>query len=254
MLVLHLKIKCIFDQPQIKPNDKIRLRKYHQQVKITNTWLLSIGCENRILYYENEATINSTNKQDFIKPDKFCTFLHVIPVTVIHGENTTVVNALLDSGSDTTLITSEIAKILKLKGKQRNLNITSAISTSVSVTSTLVEFSICSTHHPDQIEVKNTLAFGSLNLPSQRISKAEVQQKWSHLRDVPIDVTDKDISILIGVDLSHLHICHDVISGNQNEPRAMLTKPGWGLLGGNNNKTEISPNHIISQLHIILQP
>ena len=53
VLVTHLKIKSIFDQPQIKSNDKIGLRKYHHQVKITNTWLLSMGYENPILSYEN---------------------------------------------------------------------------------------------------------------------------------------------------------------------------------------------------------
>ena len=57
VLVSHLKIKSIFDQPQIKPNDKIRLRKYHQQVKITNTWLLSMGYENPILSYENLSKV-----------------------------------------------------------------------------------------------------------------------------------------------------------------------------------------------------
>ena len=97
------------------------------------------GCGKKhhtLLHLESphQITINSTNKQDFTIPDKFHTFLQVIPVTVVHGANTTAVNALLDSGSDETLITSEIAKILKLKGKQRKLNITSAISTSVSVT------------------------------------------------------------------------------------------------------------------------
>ena len=153
---------------------------------------------------------------------------------------TTVVNALVDSGSGTTLITSELAKTLKLKGKQWKLNIASAISTSVSVTSKLVEFSICSTHHPDQIEVKNAWVIDSLNLPSQCISNAEIQRKWSHLKDAPIDVIDKDISILIVADLPHLHICHDVISWNQNEPIAILTKLRWVPLGGNNNKTEIS--------------
>ena len=47
VLVSHLKIRSIFDQPQqIKPNDKIGLRKYHQQVKIINAWLLPMGHEN----------------------------------------------------------------------------------------------------------------------------------------------------------------------------------------------------------------
>ena len=63
--------------------------------------------------------------------------------------------------------------------------------------------------------MKNAWVFDSLNLPLHHISKAEIQRKRSHLKDVAIDVTDKDISILIGADLSHLHVCHDVISGNQ---------------------------------------
>ena len=159
-----------------------------------------------------ESPHQATIKQDFTKPDKLYTFLQVMPVTVIHGADTRVVNTLLDSGSDTTLITSDLAEILKLKRKQRKLNITSAISKSVSVTSNLVEFSICSTHYPDQIEVKNAWAVDSLNLPSKCTSKAEIQRKWSHLRDVPIDVSDKDIYILIGADLPHRHIYHDVIS------------------------------------------
>ena len=118
------------------------------------------GCGKKhhtLLHLESpqQATVNSTNKQDLAKSDQFHTLLQVIPVTVIYSAITTVVNALLDSGSDTNLITSELAKTLKLKGKQRKLNITSAISTSVSVASKLVEFSTRSTHHPDQIEVKN---------------------------------------------------------------------------------------------------
>ena len=44
-----------------------------------------------------------------------------------HGANTTVVNTLLDSGSYTTLITSDLAKAIKLNGKQQTLNIIDAI-------------------------------------------------------------------------------------------------------------------------------
>ena len=99
--------------------------------------------------------------------------------------------------------------------------------------------------------MKNAWVVDNLNLPSQRTSKAEIQRNWSHLKDVPIDVIDKDISILTAADFPHLHICHDVISVNQNEPIVILTKLGWWvLLGGNNNKTEISLNHITSACNL----
>ena len=60
VLVSHLKIKSIFDQPQIKPNDKIGLRKYHQQVKIINTWLLSMGHENPIFEHSFSKPLEIT--------------------------------------------------------------------------------------------------------------------------------------------------------------------------------------------------
>ena len=90
--------------------------------------------------------------------------MQVIPVKVKHGANMTVVNALLDSGSDTTLITSDLTKALKLKGKQQTLNITIM---QYCHQFQLVESTICSNHHPEQIEVKNTWVVGALNLPSQ---------------------------------------------------------------------------------------
>ena len=42
-LVSHLKIKSLLDQPQLKANSKTGLRHYHQQIKTTNTWLMSMG-------------------------------------------------------------------------------------------------------------------------------------------------------------------------------------------------------------------
>ena len=146
------KMKAVKDRIDFAAKEKI-CKNCFSKTHLLKDCICSIKCcvdgfgkkHHTLLHLESphQGTINSTNKQDFAKPDKFHTFLQVIPVTVIHGANTTVVNALLDSSSDTTLITSELAKILKLKGKQRKLNITSAISTSVSVTSNLVEFSIC---------------------------------------------------------------------------------------------------------------
>ena len=52
-LVSHLKIKALLDQLQLKSNNKTGLRHYHQQIKTTNTWLMSMGYQSPILLYEN---------------------------------------------------------------------------------------------------------------------------------------------------------------------------------------------------------
>lgn len=76
---------------------------------------------------------------------------------------------------------------------------------SVSVISKLVEFRMSSNHHSGQTEVKNAWAVGALNLPAQSVSRVEVQQRWSNLRYVPIDIIGKNVFILIGAGLPHLH-------------------------------------------------
>ena len=43
LLIKYLKIKAVFDRPQIKTNDRIGLRNFYQHIKICNSWLYSIG-------------------------------------------------------------------------------------------------------------------------------------------------------------------------------------------------------------------
>ena len=51
--IVHLKMKHIFKQPEIKKNDRTELRKFIQHLKGTNTWLLSIGYEFPLLSYDS---------------------------------------------------------------------------------------------------------------------------------------------------------------------------------------------------------
>ena len=52
LLVSHAKLKLLFDQPQIKGVDRMSLRRFHQHLKINNTWLLSLGYDTPILSNE----------------------------------------------------------------------------------------------------------------------------------------------------------------------------------------------------------
>ena len=161
---------------------------------------------------QNTATINSNTSNKTTKCPNVTTFLQVLPVKVCNGTNTIEVNALLESGSDTTLITSKLADQLKIKGEKKDLNISNAISKSVKVVSRLVNFSLASNHHPNPIEVRNAWVVDILNLPPQKVSQKEIKKNWPHLSKIPIETSDKDIAIIIGADLPQLHISHDVIS------------------------------------------
>ena len=55
IIVSHLRVKSLFEFPPIKSNDRIALRNFHEKLKITITWLKSIGYEDPIKFNENIA-------------------------------------------------------------------------------------------------------------------------------------------------------------------------------------------------------
>ena len=55
LLVSHPKLKKLFDQPQIKNQDRTALREYQHQLKCNNTWFLSMGYYDAITSTENLA-------------------------------------------------------------------------------------------------------------------------------------------------------------------------------------------------------
>ena len=87
-------------------------------------------------------------------------FVAELTFKVMLSANTIVLNTLLDSASDATLIISELAKMLKLKGEQQKLDITNAKSKSVSVT---LKFSEFSTHHLINLAVNKGFPFNGGN-------------------------------------------------------------------------------------------
>ena len=53
LIVAHSRLSSIFDKPQIKANDKISLRQFHQQLKCNNSWLLLMGYKSPLFSSEN---------------------------------------------------------------------------------------------------------------------------------------------------------------------------------------------------------
>ena len=47
------RFKALFDHPQLKVLYQSGLRQFPQQLKINNTWLLSISYESPLLSFEN---------------------------------------------------------------------------------------------------------------------------------------------------------------------------------------------------------
>ena len=89
-------------------------------------------------HQQSEAAVNTQLRAKH-------TFLQIIPVKLSNGHIFIESNALLDCGSDTTLLRKDIAERLNLKRKLERLSVTSALSRSHNIDSAIVSFDISST-------------------------------------------------------------------------------------------------------------
>ena len=53
LLIATFRMKTLFDKPHINGRDRIALRQYHQQLKMNNIWLISMGYETPLLSSDN---------------------------------------------------------------------------------------------------------------------------------------------------------------------------------------------------------
>ena len=81
-------------------------------------------------------------------------FLQVLPNKISKVNKSVTVNALFDSGWDSTLLAQNVARYLNLSGKKQ-ITFSNAISQKSKVTSKLVSFSLSSKLHPMRIEFEN---------------------------------------------------------------------------------------------------
>ena len=131
------------------------------------------------------------------------------------------VNALLDSGSDSALVSKTLADKLKLKGKSQILTLLKAICSSTKTISKLVNFHIFYPLQPSKIPICNAWVVENLDLLLRfKINKNTIKKEWRHLQNLPIEVDNsKEISILIGADFPHLHLSRNTRIGKETEPK-----------------------------------
>ena len=96
-----------------------------------------------MLHHESKSTVDTNavvnNNQITNIPQKAeKTYLEVIPADVTMNGKTFKANALLDAGSDATLITKDLADKLCLQGPKQNLGFMNAVTSSKAILSNLV--------------------------------------------------------------------------------------------------------------------
>ena len=163
--------------------------------------------ENRVSELQELANVNLNS---FSKSSNQGPFLQVLPIYICNKDGKKIkANALLDSGSDSTLISKTLADSLNLRGKDYQLNLSNVLNYKNTFTSSLVDFSICSDIHPESINVHNVWVVENLNLPKCEVNPKQLREEFSHLQNVDFcSLAEDNVSILIGADLPELHISY----------------------------------------------
>ena len=166
-------------------------------------------------------------------------FLQTVSLKVMKNDGQTISTfALLDNGSQSTLIREDFAKQLKLKGYSRTINITSIKDELESVKIKEISLKIYDMDHKNEVEVQAyTLSKRTFNMSSQSSpTNGDNQNTFDHLQDIQIPkICASEVTILIGANAPDVFLQLEVRKGNPSQPYAIKTILGWSLLG---NTTE----------------
>ena len=160
--------------------------------------------------------------------------LKVVPVIVQYGEQTLDTFAILDDGSERTMLLPEAAKSLGIEGTPEDLPLRTVRQDIQVLHGHTVSFRI-SPHGNPQTSYKINGAFTAsrLSLAQHTYPVDRLQRKFKHLRGIPIPpLIEAKPSLLIGSDQPHLVTpVEPVRLGPPGGPAAVHTRLGWTLQG-----------------------
>lgn len=180
----------------------------------------------------------------------------MFPVQIHSQGNLVNTYAVLDPGSDSTLIRKDLAERLQLVGETYRLNINTVGNAATTQNLDRVSLSLSSKDQPDPVMVHRAWVIDKRNIPSFKVLKKVAAEQWNHLSDVDLpELEGGEVMILIGADMAHLLIHLEIRQGRRDELIAVKTPLGWTLFGNVNQGhcETINANFLASDKEITLQ-
>lgn len=182
----------------------------------------------------------------------------VIPMWVSSKNKPTtekLVNALLDSQSDTTFIDQEVsdgldADKLPVKLKLTTMSGKDTVITSESVSGLRVR------GYSSAIQVNLPVTYTKDGIPINRshIPTCETAKQWSHLAEMVDEIQplrDCEVGLLIGYNCSRAMASKRVILGGDEEPYAIQMDLGWSIVGRSSpSHDSLSTSHLCHRITV----
>ena len=159
--------------------------------------------------------------------------LSIVPIVVKSNGKECFTFALLDPGSEATILTDRLAAKLGLQGRTLKVKF-GTFCRSEEIKATLVSFVIESLDSSIEFQVEKAYTVPDIKLSRRNIDWPNIKKRWTHLEDLELPTTNSSlVENLIGRDVDTAHVQLDSrtpVEENQG-PRAVLTPFGWIVTG-----------------------
>ena len=177
--------------------------------------------------------------------------LLIVAVTVHVGDKSFDTYALLDDGSQSTLLRREFFDKMGVKGKPKKILETTVKDDPQPVTVDELSMVVSARDGTNSLEIKSVLVQPTdmFNMPSRPRVEANSGKTYSHLQGLEFDaVKAEDISLLIGCNAPKAHLYDATRTGGDEDPIAIRTRFGWTLFGPSVCNTERGNMHCSAML------
>ncbi|XP_046455429.1 uncharacterized protein LOC124202951 [Daphnia pulex] len=160
------------------------------------------------LHKKEEKKLVATH---FVDGAQIITLLQVVPVTVEHKGNKVDTFALLDPGSEASLILQDLSAHLKIDGPTEIARLGSFHGVDPEIKTTRVKFNIFPRDQSRAFAVKNAYSVPKLEVKSRKINWPALKHQLKHLNDFDFPLIDSNkVSVLLGPDVMRVHDVLDV--------------------------------------------
>ncbi|CAH8572859.1 unnamed protein product [Schistosoma guineensis] len=157
--------------------------------------------------------------------------LGIVPVRLYGPKGCLETYALLDSGSDTSLVCEELINQLGIKGKETSIRV-ATVNGTTNCDCLEVNLEVFSLDEQGSIRINKV--YTTKKLPIDHATPlTELQLKrWNHLKDITLPRLQSNfVGILIGCDAPDAHWVLEQRMGDRKHPFAVRTHLGWMIIG-----------------------
>ena len=168
----------------------------------------------------------------------------IVPVWLYqraYPEKKELVYALLDDQSDACFVTEEILQKLAISGPQVQLKLSTVLGADFVACQKINDLVVRGVNENQEVMLPKTYSRKEIPAKRGQIPRPETVKKWPHLKRIEEHLLpyqhDAYVGLLIGANCTKAIKPREVIPGADDDPYAVRTTLGWGVIGVINQST-----------------